>query len=106
VPRRAARRRGPARGAAGPAMTALRVTINGAGVADERAPRTSLADYLRERRTLPGAHLGCEHGVCGPCTVLIDGEPARAYPTLPGVCDGREIRTIEDFARDGIMTAL
>ncbi len=87
-------------------MTALRVTINGAGVADEVAPRTSLADYLRERRNLTGTHLGCEHGVCGACTVLIDGEPARACLTLAVVCDGREIRTIEGFAGDRIMTAL
>ncbi len=87
-------------------MTALRVTINGAGAADEVAPRTSLADYLRERRNLTGTHLGCEHGVCGACTVLIDGEPARACLTLAVVCDGREIRTIEGFAGDRIMTAL
>jgi carbon-monoxide dehydrogenase small subunit len=87
-------------------MTALSFTVNGAGVADEVAPRTSLADYLRERRNLTGTHLGCEHGVCGACTVLIDGEPARACLTLAVVCDGREIRTIEGFAGDRIMTAL
>jgi len=87
-------------------VTALSFTVNGAGVADEVAPRTSLADYLRERRNLTGTHLGCEHGVCGACTVLIDGEPARACLTLAVVCDGREIRTIEGFAGDRIMTAL
>jgi carbon-monoxide dehydrogenase small subunit len=87
-------------------MTALSLTINGAAVADEVAPRTSLADYLRERRNLTGTHLGCEHGVCGACTVLVDGEPARGCLTLAVACDGRDIRTVEGFAGDAVMAAL
>jgi aerobic-type carbon monoxide dehydrogenase small subunit (CoxS/CutS family) len=59
-------------------VTAIRLRINGAAVADDVPPRLSLADFLRERRNLTGTHLGCEHGVCGACTVLVDGEPARS----------------------------
>ena len=58
-------------------MTAIHLHVNGAAIADDVPPRLSLADFLRERRNLTGTHLGCEHGVCGACTVLVDGEPAR-----------------------------
>jgi aerobic carbon-monoxide dehydrogenase small subunit len=87
-------------------MTALHLRINGAEVADDVPPRLSLADFLRERRNLTGTHLGCEHGVCGACTVLVDGEPARSCLMLAIACDAREIETIEGFARDPIMEAL
>jgi aerobic carbon-monoxide dehydrogenase small subunit len=87
-------------------MTAIRLSINGAAVADDAPPRLSLADYLRERRNLTGTHLGCEHGVCGACTVLVDGAPARSCLTLAAACGEREVRTIEGFAGDPIMDAL
>ena len=58
-------------------MTAIRLRINGAEIADDLPSRLSLADFLRERRNLTGTHLGCEHGICGACTVLVDSEPAR-----------------------------
>jgi carbon-monoxide dehydrogenase small subunit len=87
-------------------MTAVRLTINGAPVADDVTPRLSLADYLRERRNLTGTHLGCEHGVCGACTVLVDEEPARACLMLAVACDGRAVRTIEGFEGDATMAAL
>jgi len=87
-------------------MTAIRFIINGAEIADDVAPRASLADYLRERRNLTGTHLGCEHGVCGACTILVDGEPARACLILAVACDGCHIRTIEGFPDDAAMTAL
>jgi carbon-monoxide dehydrogenase small subunit len=87
-------------------MTAIRLEVNGAAIADEVPPRLSLADFLRERRNLTGTHLGCEHGVCGACTVLVDGEPARACLMLAVACDGRAVRTIEGFADDTVMTAL
>ncbi|HVC51722.1 MAG TPA: (2Fe-2S)-binding protein [Stellaceae bacterium] len=87
-------------------MTAFRATINGTAIIDDAAPRVSLADYLRDRRNLTGTHLGCEHGVCGACTVLIDGEPARACLTLAVACDERTVTTIEGFAGDRIMAAL
>ena len=87
-------------------MTAIRLEVNGAAIADEVPPRLSLADFLRERRNLTGTHLGCEHGVCGACTVLIDGEPARACLMLAVGCDERAVRTIEGFAGDPVMAAL
>jgi carbon-monoxide dehydrogenase small subunit len=87
-------------------MTAIGLTINGAAVADDVPPRLSLADFLRERRNLTGTHLGCEHGVCGACTVLLDGAPARSCLTLAAACDGREVRTIEGFAGDPVMASL
>jgi carbon-monoxide dehydrogenase small subunit len=87
-------------------MTAIRMHINGVEVADDVPPRLSLADFLRGRRHLTGTHLGCEHGVCGACTVLIDGEPARSCLMLAVACDGREIETIEGFAGDRVMEVL
>jgi aerobic carbon-monoxide dehydrogenase small subunit len=87
-------------------MTAIGLQINGADIIDELPPRLSLADYLRERRNLTGTHLGCEHGVCGACTVLVDGEPARACLLLAVACDGRRVQTIEGFAGDPVMAAL
>ena len=87
-------------------MTAIRLQINGAEVNDEVLPRISLADYLRERHNLTGTHLGCEHGVCGACTVLIDGEPVRACLSLAVACDARQVQTIEGFASDPVMAAL
>ena len=91
---------------AGDGVTAIRLEVNGAAIADDVPPRLSLADFLRERRNLTGTHLGCEHGVCGACTVLVDGEPARACLMLAVACDGREVRTIEGFADDPVMAAL
>lgn len=87
-------------------MTQLHFTLNGKPVRDDVPPRLSLADYLRERRNLTGTHLGCEHGVCGACTVLVDGEPARACLMLTVACDGREVRTIEGLEKDPTVAAL
>ena len=87
-------------------MTAIRLRVNDATVADDVPPRLSLADFLRERRNLTGTHLGCEHGVCGACTVLVDGEPARSCLMLAVACDERAVETIEGFARDPVIAAL
>ena len=87
-------------------MTAIRVRINGSEVADDVPPRLSLADFLRERRNLTGTHLGCEHGVCGACTVLVDSEPARSCLMLAVACDDRQVETIEGFAGDPVIAAL
>jgi aerobic-type carbon monoxide dehydrogenase small subunit (CoxS/CutS family) len=87
-------------------VTAICVRINGNEVADDVPPRLSLADFLRERRNLTGTHLGCEHGVCGACTVLVDGEPARSCLTLAVACDERAVETIEGFAGDPVIAAL
>ena len=87
-------------------MTALRLTLNGRAVADDVAPRLLLADYLRDRHNLTGTHLGCEHGVCGACTVLVDGEPARACLMLAVACDECAVTTIEGLASDPVMARL
>jgi carbon-monoxide dehydrogenase small subunit len=87
-------------------MTRIRLTLNGAAVEDAVPARLMLADFLRERRHLTGTHLGCEHGVCGACTVLVDGEPARACLVLAVACDGCAVRTIEGFGDDAVMAAL
>jgi carbon-monoxide dehydrogenase small subunit len=70
------------------------------------APRTHLADFLREELHLTGTHLGCEHGVCGACTLLLDGAPARACITFAAMCGGADIITIEGLADDAAMSAL
>jgi carbon-monoxide dehydrogenase small subunit len=87
-------------------VTAISAQINGANVVSDVPPRLSLADFLRERCNLTGTHLGCEHGVCGACTILVDGEPARSCLMLAVGCDEREIRTIEGFAKDPVIAAL
>jgi carbon-monoxide dehydrogenase small subunit len=87
-------------------VSTIRLRVNGSVVADEVPPRLSLADFVRERRNLTGTHLGCEHGVCGACTVLVDGEPARSCLMLAVACDDRTVETIEGFAGDAVMAAL
>ena len=84
----------------------VRFVVNGRQVEGTPEPRTHLADFLRERLHLTGTHLGCEHGVCGACTVLIDGAPARSCIAFAAACDGADVRTIEGFADDALMNAL
>jgi aerobic carbon-monoxide dehydrogenase small subunit len=87
-------------------MTAISLTVNGRAVSAEVEPRTHLADFLRDHLRLTGTHLGCEHGVCGACTVLIAGAPARSCIAYAVGCDGLEIRTIEGFEDDALMAEL
>ena len=84
-------------------MTRIALTVNGKAVAAEVAPRTHLADFLREHLLLTGTHIGCEHGICGACTVEIDGEIARSCITYAVACDGAKVRTIEGFDDDALM---
>ena len=79
----------------------IRVTVNGVEHEAEVPARLTLADFLRERLDLTATHLGCEHGVCGACTVLVDGETARSCILLAVQADGTQIRTLEGVARDG-----
>ena len=88
------------------AMKRVAMTVNGRRVEAEVEPRTSLADFLREREGLTGTNLGCEHGVCGACTIEIDGAPARSCIAYAVACDGAEVRTIEGFAEDAVMEEL
>jgi aerobic carbon-monoxide dehydrogenase small subunit len=87
-------------------VTAITLRLNDTVVTDDVPPRLSLADFLRERRNLTGTHLGCEHGICGACTVLFEGEPVRSCLILAVACDDSEVRTIEGFAGDPVMAAL
>lgn len=87
-------------------MTELSIKINGEDVTADVEPRLSLADFIRDHRRLTGTHLGCEHGVCGACTVLMNGEPVRSCITFAAVADGTEITTIEGFDDDEPMTQL
>ena len=87
-------------------MTAVSLTVNGRKVTAEVAARIHLADFLRDHLRLTGTHLGCEHGVCGACTVLIDDKPARSCITYAAACDGLAVRTIEGFEDDALMGEL
>jgi carbon-monoxide dehydrogenase small subunit len=84
----------------------IELTVNGRTVRAEVTPRTHLADFLREHLLLTGTHIGCEHGICGACTVSIDGEIARSCITYAVACDGADIRTIEGFDDDPLMARL
>jgi 2-furoyl-CoA dehydrogenase 2Fe-2S iron sulfur subunit len=77
---------------------AVAFTLNGRRVEGEAEPRMLLTDFLRHRLGATGTHVGCEHGVCGACTVQIDGEPSRACLTLAVQVDGADIRTVEGLA--------
>ncbi len=87
-------------------MRRIALTVNGRERQAVVEPRTSLADFLREELLLTGTHLGCEQGVCGACTVNIDGAPARSCIAYAAACDGAEIRTIEGFDDDPLMADL
>jgi carbon-monoxide dehydrogenase small subunit len=87
-------------------MSRVSLTVNGDRVTAEVAPRLHLADFLREDRLLTGTHLGCEHGVCGACTLLIDGAPARSCIAFTVACDGADIRTIEGLDDDPVIVRL
>lgn len=76
----------------------ISVTVNGATHERTVSVRRSLVDFLREDLGLTGSHIGCEHGVCGACTVLMDGEPIRACLLLAVQADGTELTTVEGLA--------
>jgi len=87
-------------------MKTITLTVNGEQVTAAVEPRTHLGDFLRNHLQLTGTHLGCEHGVCGACTVLIDGQPARSCINYAVACDGSEITTVEGFGDDALMARL
>jgi aerobic-type carbon monoxide dehydrogenase small subunit (CoxS/CutS family) len=76
----------------------VRVKINGKDYQRDVDVRSTLADFLRDDLDLTGTHVGCEHGVCGACTVLLDGEPVRSCLMLAAQVDGHEVATIEGVA--------
>lgn len=77
---------------------AVRVNVNGVGYEREVEPRLLLSDFIRQDLGLTGTHVGCEHGVCGACTVLLDGEPVRSCIMLAVQADGHDIQTVEGLA--------
>jgi carbon-monoxide dehydrogenase small subunit len=83
----------------------VRLTVNGNPVAGRVEPRMTLADFLREKCGLTGTHLGCEHGACGACTVLLDGNAVRSCLLFAVQVDGTEVTTVEGIASpDGTLS--
>ncbi|QHP71602.1 2Fe-2S iron-sulfur cluster binding domain-containing protein [Bradyrhizobium sp. LCT2] len=87
-------------------MNTIALHVNRRAVELSAEPRTSLADFVRDKLDLTGTHLGCEHGVCGACTVLLDGVPARSCITYAVACEGADITTIEGLDEDEVTTEL
>jgi len=85
---------------------AVSVTVNGALREGRCPPRKLLVDFLREDLGLTGTHVGCEHGICGACTILVNGEAARSCLMLAVQADGAEITTIEGLMKDGALHPL
>jgi len=83
-----------------PSRVAVRLTVNGREVEREVEPRLLLSDFLRQDLGLTGTHVGCEHGVCGVCTVLLDGEPVRSCLMLAVQADGHAVETVESLASE------
>src|SRR4029077_10533075 len=84
----------------------IALTVNGTPRTGSPEARKTLADFLRDDLNLTGTHLGCEHGVCGACTLLIDGMPARSCITFAAACDGARVTTIEGLDDDEIAAEL
>jgi carbon-monoxide dehydrogenase small subunit len=84
----------------------ITLVVNGEERSARVEPRRSLADLLRSDLLLTGTHVGCEHGVCGACTVLVDGEPVRACLMLGVQAQGHEVTTIEGLAADPVGQAV
>jgi aerobic-type carbon monoxide dehydrogenase small subunit (CoxS/CutS family) len=84
----------------------ITLRVNGATRTGSPEPRKTLADFLRDDLDLTGTHLGCEHGVCGACTVIVDGRPVRSCLMLAVQAAGREVTTIEGLASGGELGAV
>ncbi|MSP79862.1 MAG: (2Fe-2S)-binding protein [Rhodospirillales bacterium] len=84
----------------------IELTVNGRRMAGHAEPRMLLVDFLRHELRLYGTHVGCEHGVCGACTVIIDGRATRSCVRYAVQCDGAEIRTVEGLAAGEDLNAL
>lgn len=93
-------------GAPGTQMVEVEVTVNGQLRRARTEVRTLLSDFLRHDLGLTGTHVGCEHGPCGACTVLVDGVAVRSCLTLAVQVNGKEVTTVEGLARDGELSPL
>ena len=89
-----------------PQTQTIRFTLNGQNIERDVQARTHLVDFLREGAELKGSHLGCEHGVCGACTVQLDGQIARGCLVLAVQVDGRSVNTIEGLSESGALRTL
>ena len=87
-------------------MTQISVTVNGKVVVEDVEPRLLLSDFLRPRLGLTGTHVGCEHGVCGACTVRLDGVSVRGCCLLAVQADGSAVETVESLAGDAMLSPL
>ena len=87
-------------------MSDITMNVNGRTVTGSVEPRTHLADFLREDLLLTGTHLGCEQGVCGACTLMVDGRPVRSCITLAVSCEQADIRTVEGYGDDPLMATI
>ncbi|NDZ17909.1 carbon monoxide dehydrogenase [Variovorax sp. WS11] len=87
-------------------MIPIAVELNGRKLEREVAPRMHLGDFVRDEGRLTGTHLGCEHGVCGACTVLVDDKPVRSCIAFAVACDGRKVTTVEGYDADPVMALL
>ena len=89
-----------------PQIRTIRVTLNGQNLERDVHARTHLVDFLRDGAELKGSHLGCEHGVCGACTVQLDGRIVRGCLVLAVQADGRKVNTIEGLSDSGALKQL
>jgi carbon-monoxide dehydrogenase small subunit len=89
-----------------PVKQPVRMRVNGEVVEHFVEPRTHLGDFVRDQCGLTGTHLGCEHGVCGACTLLVDGKPVRSCLTFAVTCGNHEVTTIEGYGEDEVMARL
>jgi len=88
------------------APLSISLHVNGESIVVQVLPRLNLADFLREQLKLTGTHIGCEHGVCGACTVRVDGEIVRSCLILAAQADGAEVETIEGLSDNGEIADL
>ncbi len=84
----------------------IELQVNGTAVAAEVEPRTSLVDFLRDTLRLTGTHIGCEHGVCGACTVIVNGAAVRSCLMLAVQAEGEKVITVEGLSNDDALTPL
>ncbi len=84
----------------------IELRVNGTAVAAEVEPRTSLVDFLRDTLRLTGTHIGCEHGVCGACTVIVNGAAVRSCLMLAVQAEGEKVITVEGLSNDDALTPL
>ena len=89
-----------------PQTQTIRFSLNGQSIEREVQPRTHLVDFLRDDAELKGSHLGCEHGVCGACTVQLDGQIVRGCLVLAVQADGRSVNTVEGLSDNGVLAQL